>query len=282
MTTRLQSTFAALALAASFFAAPQLAQAQASAPAAEAPAAPAAVAAAPAKVADALTTKETVDNPYGIGMLWSQGDPVARGTLVILVIMSLASWYILITKLYESFKISSEAKSARSGFFKASNLPDAIRTLKEGSAFRFIADSGVVASDHHEGALTENIDRNTWVTSSVQRSIDDVQSRLQDGLAVLATVGSTAPFIGLFGTVWGILNALTTIAVAGQASIDKVAGPVGESLYMTAIGLFVAVPAVLGYNWLVRRNKVNMESVRNFGADLHGVLMGARMKANAR
>ena len=109
-----------------------------------------------------------------------------------------------------------------------------------------------------------------------------MQSRLQDGLAVLATVGSTAPFIGLFGTVWGILNALTTIAVAGQASIDKVAGPVGESLYMTAIGLFVAVPAVLGYNGLVRRNKVNMESVRNFGADLHGVLMGARMKQAAR
>jgi biopolymer transport protein ExbB len=283
MTTRFHSTVAALTLAASFLVVPHLAQAQASAPAAEAPAAAAApVAAAPAKIADAVTTRESVDNPYGIGMLWSQGDFVARGTLIILVIMSLASWYILITKLYESFKIGSEAKVARTGFFKASNLPDAVKTLKEGSAFRFIADTGVAATGHHEGALTENIDLNTWVTSSVQRSIDDVQSRLQDGLAVLATVGSTAPFIGLFGTVWGILNALTTIAVAGQASIDKVAGPVGESLYMTAIGLFVAVPAVLGYNWLVRRNKVNMESVRNFGADLHGVLMGARMKANAR
>ena len=111
----------------------------------------------------------------------------------------------------------------------------------------------------------------------VQRSLDDVQSRLQDGLAFLATVGSTAPFIGLFGTVWGIYNALTAIGIAGQASIDKVAGPVGEALIMTAFGLFVAVPAVLGYNWLVRRNKVTMESVRRFGADLHGVLMGARM-----
>ena len=281
MTIRLNSVLAAIAVAASLIAAPQIAGAQASAPAAEASAAAPAVApaAAPAPIADAVTTKETVDNPYGIGMLWAQGDFVARGTLVILVIMSFASWYILITKLYESFKISSEAKTARKGFFKATTLPDAVKTLKEGSAFRFIADSGVAAGEHHEGALTENIDLNTWVTSSVQRSIDDVQSRLQDGLAVLATVGSTAPFIGLFGTVWGILNALTTIAVAGQASIDKVAGPVGESLYMTAIGLFVAVPAVLGYNWLVRRNKVNMESVRNFGADLHGVLMGARMKA---
>ena len=285
MSTRFCSAFAAVALVASLFAAPQLAVAQASAPAAEAPASmavPAAVVPSAAPVADATTTKETVHNPYGIGMLWSQGDVVARGTLVILVIMSLASWYILITKLYESFKISREARSARSGFFRAANLPEAVKTLRDGSAFRFIAETGISAGEHHEGALTENIDRSTWVTSSVQRSIDDVQSRLQDGLAVLATVGSTAPFIGLFGTVWGILNALTTIAVAGQASIDKVAGPVGESLYMTAIGLFVAVPAVLGYNWLVRRNKVNMESVRNFGADLHGVLMGARMKQAAR
>ena len=112
---------------------------------------------------------------------------------------------------------------------------------------------------------------------SVQRSLDDIQSRLQDGLAFLATVGSTAPFVGLFGTVWGIYHALTAIGIAGQASIDKVAGPVGEALIMTAIGLAVAVPAVLGYNWLVRRNKVTMEAVRRFGADLHGVLMGARM-----
>ncbi len=284
MTNRLQSFFASLALASVFIAVPQVALAQASAPAADAPAVSVATptAAAPAPIAEAMTSKETVDNPYGIGMLWAQGDFVARGTLVVLVIMSLASWYILITKLYESFKISGEARSASKGFFKANTLPEAVKTLKDGSAFRFIADTGISANEHHEGALTENIDRNTWVTSSVERSISDVQSRLQDGLAVLATVGSTAPFIGLFGTVWGILNALTTIAVAGQASIDKVAGPVGESLYMTAIGLFVAVPAVLGYNWLVRRNKVNMESVRNFGADLHGVLMGARMKTAAR
>ena len=114
------------------------------------------------------------------------------------------------------------------------------------------------------------------VTMSVQRSVDDVQSRLQDGLAFLATVGSTAPFVGLFGTVWGIYHALTAIGIAGQASIDKVAGPVGEALIMTAIGLAVAVPAVLGYNWLVRRNKVTMEAVRSFSADLHGVLMGAK------
>jgi biopolymer transport protein ExbB len=190
--------------------------------------------------------------------------------------MSMGSWYIIVTKLYESLKISGEAKAARKGFFKQSSIADATKTLKEGSAFRFIAENGIDANDHHEGALTEHIDRNTWVTMSVQRSVDDVQSRLQDGLAFLATVGSTAPFVGLFGTVWGIYHALTAIGIAGQASIDKVAGPVGEALIMTAIGLAVAVPAVLGYNWLVRRNKVTMEAVRSFAADLHGVLMGAR------
>jgi biopolymer transport protein ExbB len=229
----------------------------------------------------AATTKESVDNPYGLSALWEQGDFVSRGTLIILVLMSMGSWYILITKLYESLKLSSEAKTAQRTFFKSKTLREGTESLKPGSAFRFIADSGIAASEHHEGALTENIDHNSWVSMSVQRSLEDVQSRLQDGLAFLATVGSTAPFVGLFGTVWGIYHALTAIGIAGQASIDKVAGPVGEALIMTAIGLAVAVPAVLGYNWLVRRNKVTMESVRRFGADLHGVLMGARMSTPA-
>ena len=237
---------------------------------------------APAPMSTAPTTKESVDNPYGLNALWMQGDYVARGTLIILAIMSMGSWYILVTKLYESLKLSGEAKGAQRSFFKSKSVGEATKSLKTGSAFRFIADTGLEASEHHEGALTENIDHNTWVSMNVQRSLDDVQSRLQDGLAFLATVGSTAPFIGLFGTVWGIYNALTAIGIAGQASIDKVAGPVGEALIMTAFGLFVAVPAVLGYNWLVRRNKVTMEAVRRFGADLHGVLMGARMSAPAR
>ena len=161
--------------------------------------------------------------------------------------------------------------------FKAVTLNEAVKTLKEGSAFSFIAESGIEAGAHHEGALTDNIDRNTWVTLGVQRSVDDVQGRLQDGLSFLATVASTSPFVGLFGTVWGIYHALTAIGIAGQASIDKVAGPVGEALIMTALGLAVAVPAVFGYNWLVRRNKLSMEAVRSFAADLHGVLMGAKL-----
>ena len=259
---------------------PQLSFAQASAPEGASAAAPAAAAtqqAAPPVAAPAPSvSKEEVENPYGLKALWAQGDFVAKGTLIILVIMSMGSWYILVTKLYESLKISGEAKAARGGFFKSASLQEATKKLKDGSAFRFIAETAIEAGEHHEGALTENIDRNTWVSMSVQRAVEEVQSRLQDGLAFLGTVGSTAPFIGLFGTVWGILNALTAIGIAGQASIDKVAGPVGESLLMTAIGLAVAVPAVLGYNWLVRRNKVTMDAVRGFAADVHGVLMGAR------
>ncbi len=285
---RLAATLASLAFCVLAFS-PVIAHAQAaSAPDASSSAAPAAPAApmateaasaAPAPMAPSPIAKETVDNPYGLGALWEQGDWVARGTLIILVLMSMGSWYILITKLYESLKLSSEAKGAQRTFFKSKSLRDGAQSLKTGGAFRFIADSGIEASEHHEGALTENIDHNSWVSMSVQRSIDDIQSRLQDGLAFLATVGSTAPFVGLFGTVWGIYHALTAIGIAGQASIDKVAGPVGEALIMTAMGLAVAVPAVLGYNWLVRRNRVTMESVRRFGADLHGVLMGARMSA---
>ena len=235
-----------------------------------------AAAATPTAAAAPAVAKETVDNPYGIGALWSQGDLVARGTLLILVVMSAGSWYILVTKLYESYKLASQAREARKTFFRASSLQEGAQKLKEGSAFRFIAESSIEASNHHEGELTQNIDRNTWVTLSVQRAIDEVQARQQDGLAFLGTVGSTSPFIGLFGTVWGILHALTAIGVAGQASIDKVAGPVGESLLMTAIGLAVAVPAVLGYNWIVRRNKVTLDSARSFAAELHGVLLGAK------
>jgi biopolymer transport protein ExbB len=287
--TSLAKRFAALALSLAFGAAgvmPLVAHAQAaSAHDVAAASAPAPVdtasAAAPAPMAAAPVSKETVENPYSLGHTISSGDWVARGTLLILTLMSMGSWYILVTKLYESLQISGEAKKVTGKFFKAKTIGEAAKGLKAGSAFRFIADSGLEASEHHEGALTENIDHNTWVSMNVQRSLDDVNSRLQDGLAFLATVGSTAPFIGLFGTVWGIYNALTAIGIAGQASIDKVAGPVGEALIMTAFGLFVAVPAVLGYNWLVRRNKVTMEAVRRFGADLHGVLMGARMGTTA-
>ncbi len=260
--------------------------AQKAAPAAEAPApvAPAAAPAAPVApmpAAAPTVTKETIENPYGLEALWRQGDFVSKGTLIILVIMSMGSWYIIFVKLWEQFKLMRQGREMAAAFWKSASLKEGAKKLKDGSAFRYIAETGLAANEHHEGALTENIDLNTWVTMSVQRAVDTVQSRQQDGLAFLATVGSTAPFVGLFGTVWGIYHALTAIGIAGQASIDKVAGPVGEALIMTAIGLAVAVPAVMGYNWLVRRNKTAMETVRAFGSDLHAVLLGRKVEMKA-
>ena len=226
----------------------------------------------------AETTTQVVENPYGLDALWSQGDFVAHGTLLILVAMSSWTWYILVTKLIEQSKILRQAAQVEKAFWKSTSVAEGVATLGDDNPFSDVATRGLDAISHHEGTLVEQIDLNTWVTVSIQRSVDTVVSRLQTGLAVLATVGSTAPFVGLFGTVWGIYHALTAIGIAGQASIDKVAGPVGESLIMTAIGLAVAVPAVLGYNWLVRRNKAALDHLRAFAADLHSVLLsGARV-----
>jgi len=252
---------------------PSTSFAQDAAPAAAAaPEAAAPAAEAPAEEAAPAPSSEAVENPYGIGALWKQGDFVARGVLIILLIMSGATWYVMIVKVYEQSKVLKQAKQA-TGFWKAPNVAQGLSGLPEGTPFWYIADRGVSASNHHEGTLVEQVDLSTWITISVNRAAEEVQSRLQGGLAVLATVGSTSPFVGLFGTVWGIYHALTAIGISGQASIDKVAGPVGEALIMTAIGLAVAVPAVLGYNWLVRRNKAAMEQVRAFSADLHSVLL---------
>ncbi|PUE25494.1 MotA/TolQ/ExbB proton channel family protein [Limnohabitans sp. Jir72] len=250
------------------------------APAAAAAPAPAAPAeAAPAPVAAPAPTAATAEeeNPYGLSALWSQGDAVAKGTLLILVLMSMGSWYVIFTKFAEQAKLNKQAKAAQDSFWSANTVAQGKDTLEEGSAFRFIAEKGLEGASKHTGLLGA-VDFNEWVTMSIQRAIGNVQSRMQDGLAVLATVGSTAPFVGLFGTVWGIYHALVKIGMSGQASIDKVAGPVGEALIMTAIGLAVAVPAVLGYNFLVRRNKAVMEQVNAFGSDLHAVLLGSAKK----
>ncbi len=217
------------------------------------------------------------ENPYGLKALWAQGDLVAKGTLMILVIMSMGSWYVIITKFIEQSKVARFAVAAQSSFWNAASVRQGADALDAASPFRFIAEKGLEGASKHDGMLGA-VDFNTWVTMSIQRAIGNVQSRMQDGLAVLATVGSTAPFVGLFGTVWGIYNALVKIGMSGQASIDKVAGPVGESLIMTAIGLAVAVPAVLGYNWMVRRNKASMDAVNAFGSDLHSVLLASAKK----
>ena len=238
---------------------------------------PAAVAQAPAspKPPAAPESVRTVENPYGLEALWRQGDLVAKGTLLTLLIMAIGTWYIAIAKLLEQARLQRQARHAGK-FWAARTISEGIQALDKESAFRYIAEQGSSAAQQDPASLHGQIDRPTWVGLSVQRSVDAIGNRLQNGLAFLATVGSTAPFVGHFGTVWGIYHALTAIGVAGQASIDKVAGPVGEALIMTAFGLAVAVPAVLGYNWLVRRNKVAMEAVRNFGGELQVLLVGAR------
>jgi biopolymer transport protein ExbB len=217
-------------------------------------------------------------NPYGLIPLWVNGNIVSRATLSVLAIMSLGSWFIMFTKLWDQRALKRSGKIVEKQFWTAPSLKDGVERLKKGDEYRFIAESGLRAASHHEGRLTDRIDLHEWITMALQRAVDAVNSQNTGGLTFLATVGSVAPFVGLFGTVMGILNALIAIGIAGQASIDRVAGPVGEALIMTAIGLFVAVPAVLGYNWLLRRNKLIQDDVRNFASDLHAYLVsGARV-----
>jgi len=221
-------------------------------------------------------------NPYGLAALWSGGDIIARSVLILLLIMSLSSWYVMLTKLWDQRKLKQSARVVEKQFWTAPSVKDGVDRLKKGDDFRAIAEDGLRAASHHDGRLTDRIDLHEWITMTLQRAVDQVNSKLSNGLGLLATVGSTAPFVGLFGTVWGILNALVSIGIAGQASIDKVAGPVGEALIMTAIGLFVAVPAVMGYNWLLGRNKVLQDALRNFASDLHAYLVsGARIAGEA-
>jgi len=251
-------------------AASEPAAAPAATPAAPAPTQAAAPAAAP------TVGEEAVENPYGLKALWTQGDFVAKGTLIIMIIMSMGSWYVIFTKLFEQRQMLKSARESADAFWKAGSVKAGVGALTEGTAFHFIAQQGIKASDHHEGTMVESIDKHTWIGMTIDRAVGSIQGRLQDGMAVLATVGSTAPFVGLFGTVWGIYNALVKIGISGQASIDKVAGPVGEALIMTAIGLAVAVPAVMGYNWLIRRNKNVMDATKAFAGDLLNVLLAGK------
>jgi biopolymer transport protein ExbB len=203
-----------------------------------------------------------------------QGGTIAWAVFLILVVMSAASWYIMFTKLLEQQKILNQGRRARAQFWSAPSLRDGQAKLEKNSAYRQIVDDGLLAQDQHT-KLTDPVDQHEWLTGSLARSQALINSKLGNGLAVLATVGSTSPFIGLFGTVIGIYRALIKIGAAGQASIDAVAGPVGEALIMTALGLAVAVPAVLGYNWLIRRNKVVAEELSAFSTDLHGYMVSA-------
>jgi biopolymer transport protein ExbB len=212
------------------------------------------------------------DNPYGLMQALNEGGLIAWATFAILVGMSIATFYVMFTKFFEQQKIISQGNKVRASFWNSPNLKEAASKLDPKSAYRAIVDDTLVAQEQH-GKLTNPVDQHDWMANSLARSQGSVGARLGEGLALLATVGSTAPFIGLFGTVVGIYRALIKIGASGQASISVVAGPVGEALIMTALGLVVAVPAVLAYNWLIRRNKSIMEDLAAFTNDLHGYVM---------
>ncbi len=259
-------------------AAPADAAAAPAAPAADAAAAPAAAPAdaAPAEGSDraaaaAAAAAATADTstPYGLGHIWSTGSIVSRGILIVLAIMSLGTWYIFFTKWIDQQRILGQVKTVEKKFWTSATLNEGIDKLPKASMFRGIAEAGVTAST----GGTSLVGMNDWIGMSLTRQLEDANGKLQGGVTFLASVGSVSPFVGLFGTVMGILNALIGIGVAGQASIDKVAGPVGEALIMTALGLAVAVPAVLLYNYLVRRNKVITEKLRAFAGDLQAYLI---------
>jgi biopolymer transport protein ExbB len=215
------------------------------------------------------------ENPYGLTSMWQQGDFVTKGVVIILLIMSVGTWYIFFMKYWEQSRVLNQAKAVERRFWSAATLEEGIDRLGKNNIFRNVAERGQQAMTRQSG-VSAGLTQADWVNMSLQRAIEDENGRLAGGIAFLASVGSTAPFVGLFGTVWGIYHALIAIGLAGQASIDKVAGPVGEALIMTAIGLGVAIPAVLCYNLLVRRNKVINEKLRAFANDLQTFLLAKR------
>jgi biopolymer transport protein ExbB len=232
-------------------------------------AAPAPAPAAPAVTPPSSAAAAPAENPYGLADIVAKRNPVSITILVLLGIMSVGTWYIFFMKYFEQSRILTQARTVEKRFWTSGTLAEGVDKLPKNSMFRSVADAGIRAS---QGG-TSLVGLNDWIAMSLTRQLEDANSRLQSGIAFLASVGSTAPFVGLFGTVWGILQALIAIGVAGQASIDKVAGPVGEALIMTALGLGAAVPAVLLYNYLVRRNKVINEKLRGFAGDLQTYLI---------
>jgi len=222
---------------------------------------------------------------FGLVHVWTQGDLITRGVAVLLLGMSLASWMVIIIKALDLRKYAVQSRHVES-FWHASDFADGLNKLGQDPAnpFRALALEGREAAAHHNAQpqLHDSLDASEWLTRALRNSIDESTARLQSGLAILASVGSTAPFIGLFGTVWGIYHALLSISSAGQATIDKVAGPIGEALIMTALGLAVAIPAVLGYNALVRGNKSVLTKLNRFAHDLHAYFVtGARVTAGS-
>ncbi len=212
------------------------------------------------------------ENPYGLMAALREGGLISQTVFTILCGMSIFSFYILFTKLIEQQKIIGQGKKVKQSFWRAASLKEAGAKLEKNTAYKQLVDDGLAAQDQHS-KLTDPVEAHDWMHGSLARSEAAINSKLGGGLAFLATVGATAPFIGLFGTVIGIYRALIKIGASGQASIDAVAGPVGEALIMTALGLAVAVPAVLAYNWLQRRNKSIAEDLSSFSVDVLGYLV---------
>ena len=225
-----------------------------------------------ASAGPALVAGPQSANPYGLAAIWLQGDWVAKGCLFLLALMSTASWVVLVTKAMALRLLKKQAKHAHGVFSDVRHFASHVAALDTHNPLRFVAESGSTAAQHYTD-VKPRVDYDTWLIRAIEQSLSVIHNRMQEGMAVLATIGSTAPFVGLFGTVWAIYSALIKIGASGQSSIDRVAGPVGEALIMTAIGLAVAVPAVFGYNWLLRQNKLALESVRSFGSKLHGMLL---------
>ena len=225
-------------------------------------------------------------NEFGLMHVWTQGDWVTRSVFAILLLMSLASWIVILIKALGVMRAKRQA-ARMEGFWHSSDMAEGLAKLgtDHTNPFRHLAIEGREAAAHHrrtQSQLHDSLDVSDWISRALQGSIDHTTGRLQSGLAILASVGSTAPFVGLFGTVWGIYHALMKISSAGQASIDQVAGPIGEALIMTALGLAVAIPAVLGYNALVRGNKHVLAKLGRFAHDLHALhVTGARITAGA-
>jgi biopolymer transport protein ExbB len=223
-----------------------------------------------------------MDSQFGIMNVWTQGDLVTRGVALLLLGMSLASWRVIAIKALNIVRYKKMARQA-GDFWHSEDLAAGLKKLgaEPSNPFRQLALEGREATAHHRHSkvhLHDTLDVSDWVTRCLRNSIDEFTARLQGGLAVLASVGSTAPFVGLFGTVWGIYHALLSIGLSGQSTIDKVAGPIGEALIMTALGLAVAIPAVLGYNALARGNKYVLTKLGSFAHDLHALFVtGARV-----
>ncbi len=235
-----------------------------------APIAPAmAQAATPAADKPSGAAAAEVPTQYSLGHIWAEGTWISKAILIALAIMSAGTWYIFFTKWIDQQRILGQASQVEKKFWTSATLNEGVDKLPKNSVFRGIAEAGLKAS----AGGTTLVGLNDWIGMTLTRQLEDANARMQGGIAFLGSVGSVSPFVGLLGTVMGILNALIGIGVAGQASIDKVAGPVGEALIMTAIGLFVAVPAVLLYNYLVRRNKVITEKLRAFAGDLQAYLI---------